>query len=196
GPARVRRLQPVVDPADQIPFGNVANEQVEGIGGLVEVAVAQVMGRDWTTADMLGLGAGSAELGISAAMEMPVALELGAGDALGKFLVDVLPLDITVLLHIVVGDLIRDALVAESCDQPIEDRRGIALSHCCSDTISMKVGANLVDQTSRTGQTANSVDHADRMVDCGCPVVNFGMILVLDPIWPSGDHGGQIIATS
>ena len=78
-------------------------------------------------------------------MKMPVALELGAGGAVGKFVVDVVPSHIAVLLHVVVGDLIRDALVAESCDQPIEDGRGVALSHCCSDTISIKVGANLVD---------------------------------------------------
>jgi hypothetical protein len=108
------RLQPLVNPADQIPIGNVANEQLDGIGGLVEVAVAQVMGREWTAAHVIGLGAGSAELGVSAAMEVPVALELGAGGTLGKFLVDIVPLHIAVLLHVVVGDLIGDALVAES----------------------------------------------------------------------------------
>ena len=86
-----------------------------------------------------------------AAVEMPVALELGASGALGKFLVDIIPSHIAMLLHVVVGDLIRDALVAESCDQPIEDRRGVALSHCCSDTLSIKVGANLVDQVRGPG---------------------------------------------
>ena len=44
----IGRLQPLVDPADQITIRNVANEQVEGIGDLVEVAVAQVMGGHWT----------------------------------------------------------------------------------------------------------------------------------------------------
>ena len=87
----VCRLQPLVDPADQIAIGNVANEQVQRIGGLVQVAVAQVMGRQRTAADVIGLGAGSAELGVAAAVEMPVALELGASGALGKFLVDIVP---------------------------------------------------------------------------------------------------------
>jgi hypothetical protein len=41
-----RRLQPLVDPADQITIGNIATKEVEGIGGLVEVAVAQVVGRE------------------------------------------------------------------------------------------------------------------------------------------------------
>src|SRR6266404_1970094 len=74
----IRRLQPLVDPANQITIGNVANKQVERIRDLVEVAVAQVMGRDWTTADVIGLGAGSAELVISTAVEVPVALQLRA----------------------------------------------------------------------------------------------------------------------
>jgi hypothetical protein len=78
-------------------------------------------------------------------MEMPVTLQLGAGGALRQFFVDVLPSHIAMLLHVVVGDPIRDALVAESSDQPIKDRRGVPLSHCCPDMISIKVGANLVD---------------------------------------------------
>jgi hypothetical protein len=41
----VRRLQLLVNPADQIAIGNVANEQVQGVGGLVEAAVAQVVSR-------------------------------------------------------------------------------------------------------------------------------------------------------
>ena len=58
------RLQPLVDPADQIAIGNVANEQVQRIGGLVEAAVAQVMGRQRTAADVIGLGAGPTQLGV------------------------------------------------------------------------------------------------------------------------------------
>ena len=104
----------MVDPADQIAIGDVANEQVKGIGDLVEVAVAQVMGRQRTAANMIGLGAGSAELLVSAAVEMPVAFELGARGTSGKFVVDIVPSHIPMLLHVIGGDLIRDALVAES----------------------------------------------------------------------------------
>ena len=81
---RVRRLQPLVDPADQIAVGKVANEQVQRIGGLVEVAVAQVMGRQRTAADVIGLGAGPAQLAVAAVVELPVALELGAGGAVAR----------------------------------------------------------------------------------------------------------------
>ena len=66
------------------PFGNVANEQVQGIGELVQVAVTQVMGRQRTARNVIGLGAGLPELGVAAAMEMPVGLELGAS-GLGSF---------------------------------------------------------------------------------------------------------------
>ena len=70
-----------------------------------------------------------------------------------------------VLLHVVVGDRIGDALIAESGDQPIEDRRGVALSDCCADPLSLKVGANVVDQARRPGEAANAIDHANRMID-------------------------------
>src|SRR5260370_37162023 len=132
------------------------------------------MRRQRTACNMIGLGAGSAELVISTAVEVSVALQFRAGGAVGKFLVDIVPPHIPMLLHVVVGDLIRDALVAESCDQPFEDPRGLALPHCCSDTLSVKVGANVVDQARGTGQTANSVDHPNRMINRACPVRNFG----------------------
>ena len=70
-------------------------------------------------------------------------------------------------------------MVAESCDQPIEDRRGVALSHCCSHTLSIKVGSDFVDQVRGTGQTANAVDNPSRMIDGGLPVANFGRFLAL-----------------
>lgn len=79
---------------------------------LVQVAVAQVMGWQRTAADVIRFGAGPPELGVVAAAEVPVAFELGARGALGKFVIDVLPLHIAVLLHVVIGDPVRDALVA------------------------------------------------------------------------------------
>jgi hypothetical protein len=57
-PVRARRtvggLQLGVDPADQIAVGNVADEQKQGVGGLVEVAIPQVMARhaDLSRADL------------------------------------------------------------------------------------------------------------------------------------------------
>jgi hypothetical protein len=114
-------------------------------------------------------------------------------------LVDVLAQHIAVLLHVVVGDLIGDALVAESRDQPIKDRRGIMLPDCGSDTISIKIGANLVDQARGTGKTADPIDHANCMIDCGCSVVSFGMFLALALTMLNsrrGDHGDQIIETN
>ena len=77
-------LQLGVDPADQVAVGNVADEQEQGIGGLVEVAIPQVMARQRTSANVLGLGTGPAGLFVSAAMEMPVGLELGADRSRGR----------------------------------------------------------------------------------------------------------------
>jgi len=49
-----------VDPADQFAIGHIANEQIERIGGLVQSSVAQVMVRQRTAPDVIGLGRGAA----------------------------------------------------------------------------------------------------------------------------------------
>ena len=167
-----------VHPADQIATGKVADEQKQRVGGLVEVAIAQVMARQRAAADVIGLGAGPAGFFVAAAVEMPVALELGAPDASTELLVNVGPGRSPVLLHVVVGNLIGDALVAQRCHQPIEHGADVAVADRGSHLISSKVGSNVVDQARRTGEAANCVDDPNSMVEC-CPgwFGNFWMIL-------------------
>jgi hypothetical protein len=70
-------LQLPVDPADQIAIGNVANEQIQRIGGLVEAAIPQIVLWQRTAPNVIGLGTGAADLVVSAIMEMPVLLSWG-----------------------------------------------------------------------------------------------------------------------
>ena len=143
---------------------------------------------------MIGLGAGPPELVVTATVEVPVALQLRASRASGKVCGYVVPSHIAVALHVVVGDLIGDALIAERCDQPIKDRRGFAVSYCRPDTISYKVGANLVDEIGGPGQAANSINQPVRMFDCGWPVVNFGVFFAVGLAMLNcrrGDHGSN-----
>ena len=135
-----------VDPADQIAVGKVADEQEQGVGGLVEVAIPQVMARQRAAANVLGLGTGPAGLFVAAAMEMPVALELGATDASAELLVNVAPLRPAVPLHVIVGDPIGDALIAQRCHQPIEHNSGVAMPDCRLDFVSPEVGPDVIDQ--------------------------------------------------
>ena len=51
-------IEAPVDPTDEITTSNVANEQVQRIGGLVEPAVAQPMLGQWAVRQMIRLGAG------------------------------------------------------------------------------------------------------------------------------------------
>src|SRR4051794_6010192 len=69
-------LQLPVEPADQIAIRNIANEQEQRVRGLVEAAVPQVMAWQRTIVNVIGLGAGPANLIVPAAMEMPIALHL------------------------------------------------------------------------------------------------------------------------
>jgi hypothetical protein len=51
-------LQAPVNPADEVPVGDVANEQVQRVGGLVEPAVAQPKVRQRALGQVIGLGTG------------------------------------------------------------------------------------------------------------------------------------------
>jgi hypothetical protein len=75
----VHLVEAVIDPADQVAFGNVANEQVQAVGNLIQVAVSQPMGWKRAGGDMVRLGAGSARLLVPAGMEMPIGFQLWAG---------------------------------------------------------------------------------------------------------------------
>ena len=92
------------------------------------MAVPQVMARQGTGANVLGLGTGPAGLFVAAAMEMPVGLEFGATDSSAELLVNVAPGRPAVSLHVIVGDRIGDALVAQSGHQPIEHNSGVAVA--------------------------------------------------------------------
>ena len=72
-------LQSVIDPADQVAVGNIANEQVQAVGNLVEMAVSQPMGWQRAGGNVVRLGAGAARLLVSAVMKMPIGFQLRAG---------------------------------------------------------------------------------------------------------------------
>ena len=109
------------------------------------MAVPQVMARQGTGANVLRLGTGPAGLFVSAAMEMPVALELGATDTAAELLVNVAPGRPAMSLHVIVGDRIGDALVAHSGHQPVEHNSGVAMPDCRLDLVSPQVGSNVVN---------------------------------------------------
>src|ERR1700737_4678317 len=112
----------MVDPADQIAIGNVADEQEEGVGGLVQAPVSQNVLRQRTASDMIRLGTGPADLVVPTIMEVPVGLELGTAGAAIKCLLDRLPSRPAMPLHVVVRNLIGDALVAQTRHEPVEHR--------------------------------------------------------------------------
>ena len=78
-------------------------------------------------------------------MEVPVGLELGATDTLAELLVDVAPGRPAVPIHVIVGDRIGDALIAQSGHQPIEHDSGVAITDCRLNFVSREVGSNVVN---------------------------------------------------
>ena len=122
--------QPVIDPADQVAIGNVANKQVKAVGNLVEMAVSQAMGWQRASRDVVRLGASVARLLVSAGMEMPIGFQLRATWSFGQILSDRAPGRLAMAAHVICRDLIRDALKTEIMYQPVEQLRGIVPFDC------------------------------------------------------------------
>jgi signal transduction histidine kinase len=80
-------------------------------------------------------------------MEVPVALQLGATRTTIKALLDLLPPRPAMLLHVVVGDLVRDALIADRGHQPIEHRAGISNTDRRPDLVGPELRESLQQQT-------------------------------------------------
>ena len=74
--------------------------------------------------------------------------EFRAGGTGGNLGVDIVPLGPAVALHVLVSDLVRNALVAQSRGQPIEQRRCVAARDGRWNSFASQVNTNLVDQAS------------------------------------------------
>src|ERR1700730_15171383 len=107
---------------------------------------------------MIGLGTGTADVDVSTIVELPVGLQLGATGATIKALLDAAPGRPAVLLHVVVGDLVRDALVAESRHQPIKHRSGIAAADRRTVLVGPQLCPDLIDSGRRARQPTNGMD--------------------------------------
>src|SRR4029077_5198865 len=104
------------------------------------------MHRQWTAADVIRLGTGPTDLVKPTIMEMPVILQLGATRTTIQTLLDLLPRRPAMLFHILVGNLVRDALIADGGHQPIEHRTGVSIADCGSHFVGPKLCPDLIDQ--------------------------------------------------
>jgi hypothetical protein len=85
---RIRLVQLIIDPADQVPVGNVSNEQVKAVGKLIQMAVSQPMSWQGTGRNVMRLGAGAARLFVTSIMKVPIGLQLRAAWPPSQILAD------------------------------------------------------------------------------------------------------------
>src|SRR4051812_39094829 len=70
---------PLVDPGHEVTSAHIAQEQVQGVGGLVETAFAERVSRQGAGREMLWARTGAAALAVVAARKRFEAHELGTG---------------------------------------------------------------------------------------------------------------------
>src|SRR5205823_8053103 len=102
-----------IEPGDQVAARDVANEQEQAVGGLVQATVAKPVARQRAVGQVIGLGAGARAFLVSAGFEMPVARELWAGRAVLQALVDRPKGRPAVARHVAGRDRVRDPLETE-----------------------------------------------------------------------------------
>jgi hypothetical protein len=73
--SRGRECQSVVDPADQVAFGNVADKEKKAVSGLIETTIPQSMARYRAGFDMVGFGAAETALVVSTTCKVPIGLK-------------------------------------------------------------------------------------------------------------------------
>jgi hypothetical protein len=118
-----------------------------------------------------------------------------------EFPFDVVPGQPAVTVHVVASDSVRDALVAQRVDQPIEYRRRVAIGDPFSHPVGLELGSNVIDQARGSGKTADPVDKPGSVIDCSSPppVANSCRTLALGLAMlagPGRSHRHQIIETN
>ena len=132
-----------------------------------------------TATNVIGLSTGPADLVVPAVVEVPVTLQLWTTDTTIKAVLDLPSPRPAMLLHVAVGDLVRDALVAQSRHQPVEHRTGVTIADSRAHFLGPEVCPNLINQRWRACEAANGMDQPNRVVDrAALPVLNFGMFQV------------------
>ena len=151
-------IQPPVEPADEITVGNVANEQMQRVGGLVQPTVAQPVVGQWAAWQMVEFGAGVPALVVPAVVKLPVASELRTTRCAAKIALNRLPSCQAMALHVVGCDLVGDALVAQYRDKPIEQRGRIPGADGRMNAFGLERFTGISDKRGRASEVANPQD--------------------------------------
>ncbi len=164
--------EPPVDPANEIAVGDITHEQEEAVCRLVEPAVAQIVGRQRATREMVRLSAAPLGLLIPTMVEVPVTLQLRTGRVGLDQRCDLAPSHPAMSLHVVVSDLVADALIADRFEQPVEHHRRVAAKNGGANTAPGQVAGEPIDQERLTGDSADPRDEPGRSIE----LAGFGFI--------------------
>jgi hypothetical protein len=151
-------VQAPVDPADEVTVGDVADEQIQRIGGLIESAIAEPGSGQRAIREVVGLGACEPALVVPAIVKMPVAAQLGTGRSFSQAALDHMPRGETVAIHEVLRDLVRNALIAQCCDKLIKQGRGIPAADSLSQVFPVGPETGFVNERLGAGQMADPLD--------------------------------------
>jgi hypothetical protein len=153
-----RDAEAVIDPADQVAFGNVTDKKKKAVGRLVEPTVTQRMPGHRAGINMVGLRTAEAALVVSAAIIVPIALKQRARRNLSETRPDFGPGDVAVLANVPTGHLVGNTLIAERAQQPIKYLGRISPLHRLNDTGSLRISVDVLKKGQRSRQTANTPD--------------------------------------
>ena len=159
-----RNGQAVVDPADQVAVGNVADKEKEAVGGLIEATVAEPMTRHRAGIDVVGFGASEADLVVSTAVKVPIGAKQRAGWRGVETRCNVRPGCIAMFSNVAASHLVGDALIAERAEKPIRNSRCVVIGDGLNDTGFPNVSPDVIEKCQRSRQATDPSDQIDRAI--------------------------------
>ena len=164
--AGFHRTELCIDPGDEIAVGDIAHEQEQAVGHLVQVAVAQRLARQWAGGDVARLSAGAASFTVLTVVEPPITAELGAGGVAGQAGPDARPARLAMALHVIVSDAIGDALIAQGLHEPIKQSGGVVPLNGGGKTV-LAAAVAMHEKFGLAGQTTNAMQQSDCVIAIG-----------------------------
>jgi hypothetical protein len=138
-------------------------------------------------AELVRLGAGLESFVVPAAGKRPIPLELVTPGVGGEWCRDGRPRHVPMPIHVPIGHSVRDTLVANLADQPIENRRSVMVLDCCNQASVDCIIPEIVDARDLASNIADSPNKRLGLAGNGEPACHVKRCQRIAQVWMKGN---------
>jgi hypothetical protein len=142
----------------------ITDKEKKAVGGLVEPTVAESMSWHGASIDVVGFGATEAALVVSATVKVPIGLKQRAGRGGFETPRHIRPGDTAVLSNVASGDLVRDALITERVQKPVENLGRVTINDGIEDASFLYIASEVIKKRQRARQATDPSDQINHAI--------------------------------